>query len=170
MARTALTALMVRRQMAQTVVQLAVTAASQEMAAMAPTAAARILKSPPAARAALSVTPTLAALAATLLADRAATAATAATVDRLMAAVRLVASAAPRPEEMAASGEMAATVATAVAQTFKSRPAALAALPVISQRVALAATLLADRAATGATAATVGRLMAATRLVAMAGC
>src|SRR6266516_4571203 len=124
MARTALTALMVRRQMAQTVVQLAVTAALAAPVAMA---------------------------------------------DRLMAAAGLVPlAAARRPEEMAATGEMAATVATAAAQTFKSRSAAMAALPVISQPVALAATLLADRAATVATAATVGRLMAAARLVAMA--
>src|SRR5438132_9798160 len=44
----------------------------------------------------------------------------------------------------------------------------MAALPVIPERAALVATLLADLAALAATAATVGRLMAAARLVAMA--
>src|SRR5438552_13386972 len=76
--------------------------------------------------------------------------------------------AARRSEEMAASGDSAAMVATAAACFCQSRSAALAALLVLPERVALAATLLGDRAATAVTAATVGRLMAASRLVAMA--
>ena len=41
-------------------------------------------------------------------------------------------------------------------------------MPVLWERAALVATLLADLAATAVTAATVGQLMAAARLVAMA--
>src|SRR5438105_3657365 len=101
--------------------------------------------------AALPVLSERAALAATFLADRAALAVTAATVGRLMAAARLVA------------------VAWAAAPCWgQPRSAALVALPVIPERAALVATLLADRAVTAVTAATVGRLMAATRLVALA--
>src|SRR6266446_5116447 len=119
------------------------------------------------------VIPERAALAATLLADLAATAVTAATVGRLMAAAPLVAiarrvSAARRPAETAAPEEMAALVATAAACSKTPRPEALAARPVIPERAALVAALLADLAALPVTAATVGRLMAAARLVAMA--
>src|SRR5437667_7078536 len=123
--------------------------------------------------AARPVMPERAALGATLLADLAATAVTAATVGRLMAAARLVAmarravTAARRPEEMAASEDLAGMVATAAPCWGTPRPAALAARPVIRERAALAATLLADLAARAVTAATVGRLMAAARLVAM---
>src|SRR5439155_9157898 len=76
--------------------------------------------------------------------------------------------AARRSEEMAASGDLAAMVATAAACFCQSRSAALAALLVLPERVALAATLLGDRAATAVTAATVGRLMAALGLVGVA--
>src|SRR5438105_4238983 len=102
--------------------------------------------------AALPVLSERAALAATLLADRAALAVTAATVGRLMAAVEV----------------MVWLVATAAACWGKPRAEAMAALPVLPERAALVATLLADRAVTAVTAATVGRLMAATRLVALA--
>src|SRR5438876_147515 len=83
----------------------------------------------------------------------AARAVTAATVGRLMAAARLVAravravTAARRPEEMASSEDLAAMVATAASWSSTSRSAALAAMPVLPERAALAATLLADRAA-----------------------
>src|SRR5438552_3161748 len=99
--------------------------------------------------AALPVLSERAALAATFVADRAAVAVTAAAVGRLMAAAGVVAGA-------------------AAACWGNSRPAALVALPVIPEPAALVATLLADRAVTAVTAATVGRLMAATRLVALA--
>src|SRR5437016_2511296 len=110
MVRTALTALMVPRQMARTAVQLAVVAALAAMAAMAPTAAAGWGEAGGAAAGgAGGGMVERAALGATLLADRAGTAVTAATVGRLMAAARLVAmarravTAARRPAEMAAS-------------------------------------------------------------------
>ena len=119
--------------------------------------------------------PERAALVATLLADRAALAATAATVGRLMAGARLVAmavleavTAARRSEEMVSPEDLAAMVATAASWWDQPRSAALAALPVIPERAALVATLLADRAALAVTAATVVTLMAAARLVAMA--
>src|SRR5207253_5300170 len=73
-----------------------------------------------------------------------------------------------RSEEMVSLEEMAAMVATAAACWGQPRAEAMAARPVIPERAALAATLLADLAALAATAATVGRLMAAARLVAMA--
>src|SRR5437899_9308115 len=60
-------------------------------------------------------------------------------------------------------------VPTAAVFPYTTLFRSLAALPVIPERAALAATLLADRAALAVTAATVGRLMAAARLVAMAG-
>src|SRR5207302_6576093 len=69
---------------------------------------------------------------------------------------------------MAASEEMAARVASAAAWRSTSRPAALAARPVLPEPAALVAALLTDLAALAALAATVGRLMAGTRLVAMA--
>ena len=135
--------------------------------------------------------PERAALVATLLADRAALAVTAAMVVTLMAAARLVAMVvlefclvmaalraamgARRSEEMPASEEklvasedLAAMVATAAPCWGQSRSAALAAIPIISERAALVATLLADRAVLAVTAATAGTLMAATRLVALA--
>src|SRR5437016_14609860 len=136
MARTALTALMVRRQMAQTVVQLAVTAASQEMAAMAPTVAARILKSRPAVLAALLVISHWVALVAPRLADLAATVATAATAGRLMAAARLVAmavlaaaQAAGRKGDVAGSGVGGGAGGTVAARRIASRSAGRACLP-----------------------------------------
>src|SRR5947208_11818852 len=120
--------------------------------------------------AARPVIPERAALAATLLADRAATAATAATAGRLMAATLLVAMAvleaamaARRSEDLAAPEEMAAMVAR-VASWRGTRPsAALAAMRLVPERAALVATLLTEMAATAATAATAGRLMAASR-------
>src|SRR5438128_2557734 len=125
--------------------------------------------------AALPVLSERAALAATFLADRAALAVTAATVGRLMAAARLVAvavleavKAEMRSEEMVSLEEMAAMVATAAACWGQPRAEAMAARPVIPERAALAATLLADLAAPAATAATVDRLTAGQRLVAMA--
>src|SRR5207302_2558591 len=72
-----------------------------------------------------------------------------------------------RMEEMAASEEMAARVATAATWSSTPRSAAMAARPVIPERAALVATLLADRPALAVTAALAGRLMAALRLVAM---
>src|SRR5438132_562265 len=138
-------------------------AASEEMAAMVAPAASWSSTPRPAAMAARPVIPEWAALAATLQAARAATAVTAATVGRLMAAARLVAMAV---REVAA----ARLRAEAPAASWISTPvsAAMAALPVLPERAALVATLLADRAALAVTAATVGQLMAAARLVAMA--
>src|SRR5438477_4131013 len=151
-------------------------AAPAEMAAMLAPAASWRGTQRAATVAARPVIPERAALAATLLADRAATAATAATVGRLMAASLLVAMAvleaavaAVRSGDLAASEEMAAMVATAASWRGTRRAEAMAARPVIPERAALVATLLADRAAMAATAATVGRLMAASRFVAMAG-
>src|SRR5436309_7752853 len=69
---------------------------------------------------------------------------------------------------MASSMYLGLTLATVAIRSLKSRSAVLAAMPVLSERVALAATLLGERAVTAATAATAGRLMAAARLVAMA--
>src|SRR5439155_726728 len=128
--------------------------------------------------------PELAALAATLLADLAALAVTAATAGRLMAASRLVAmaalefwlvmaatpaaTAARRAEDMAGPEELAAVVATGVSLVLTLRSAALAAMPVLPDPTRLVSKLLADLAALAVTAATVGRLMAAQRLVAMA--
>src|SRR5438132_10502806 len=86
-----------------------------------------------------------------------------------MAATLLVAPAARRSAEMAASEEMAAMVAPAAACRSTSRLAAMAALPVIPERAALAATRLADLAGKAGTAATVGRRMAGAAPVAMAG-
>src|SRR5438105_2757249 len=111
----------------------------------------------------------------TVLADAAALAVTSASVGRLMAAASFPAGRAPdlvtaarRPEEMASSEEMAAMVATAAACWGQPRAEAMAAMPVIPERAALAATLLADLAALAATAATGGGLMAAAGWVAMA--
>ena len=67
-----------------------------------------------------------------------------------------------------ASDYLAAMVATAAACFSQPRSAALAAIPVVLERAALVATQLEVTEVTAVTAATVGRLMAATRLVAMA--
>src|SRR5438132_682107 len=82
---------------------------------------------------------------------RAAAAVTAATVGVLMAAAGVVAvavleavTAARRSEDLAASEEMAARVATAGSWRSTPRSAAMAAMPVLPERAALAATLLAD--------------------------
>src|SRR5207248_8093876 len=64
-----------------------------------------------------------------------------------------------RSEEMVASEDLANLPVTAAACSSTSRSAALVALPVISERAALAATLLANRAALAVTAALAGRLM-----------
>src|SRR5439155_7486042 len=91
------------------------------------------------------------------------------TVAELVAiAVLEAVTAARRSEELAASEEMAARAATAGAWSSTPRSAAMAARPVIPERAALVATLLADRPALAVTAALAGRLMAALRLVAMA--
>src|SRR5437660_1731390 len=95
----------------------------------------------------MRLVPERAALVATLLTEMAASEDLAATVGRLMAAARLVALAVPGAA---------------------ARSAGLAAMRLLPERAALAATLLADLAALAVTAATVGRLMAAARLVAMA--
>src|SRR5437868_1117035 len=84
-----------------------------------------------------------------------------------MAALR-AATAARRSEEMAASEDLAASVARGVGRGGHWRLVAPAAMPVISERAAMAATELEVTAATAAMAALAGRLMAATRLVAMA--
>src|SRR5207253_341292 len=145
-------------------------AASEDLAAMVATAASwpRTLRS--AALAAMPVLPERAALVATLLADLAALAVTAATVGRLMAAARLVAmaataavTAARRSAEMVASEDLAAMVATAAACWGTSRPAALGALPVLSERAGPAERSLRDRAALAVRAGTGGRAEAGAR-------
>src|SRR5438477_448875 len=99
----------------------------------------------------MRLVPERAALVATLLTEMAASEDLAATVGRLMAGARLVA------------------MAARAAGTATRRPgAALGAMRVVPGRAALAAALLAELAAPAVTAATVGRLMAAARLVAMA--
>src|SRR5437868_9289616 len=110
------------------------------MAAMVTPAAPRRSTSRSAALAARPVLPERAALVATLLADRAALAVTAATVGQLMAAARLVAMAVleaalaeMRPEEMVASEQMAALVASAAAWSSTPRSAAMAARPVLPE-------------------------------------
>ena len=77
-----------------------------------------------------------------------------------MAARRLV--------EMVASEDLAALVATAATRRDHWRLVAPAAMPVISERAAMAATELEVTAATAVTAVTAATLMAATGLVAMA--
>ena|SRR5437868_8322354 len=84
-----------------------------------------------------------------------------------MAALR-AAMAARRLVEMAASEDLAALVATAATRRDHWRLVALAAMPVLSERAAMAATELEVTAATAAMAALAGQLMAAARLVAMA--
>src|SRR5439155_425938 len=119
MVRTALTALMVPRPMARTAVQLAVTGALAATAALAPTAAGPGVRE-------------MWAPVATVLAATAVRAATAVTAVTLMAAGRRVAmavralTAARRPEEMVASEDLAAMVATAAAWWRTPRSEALA--------------------------------------------
>src|SRR5437868_3540778 len=84
-----------------------------------------------------------------------------------MAALR-AAMAARRSEEMVASEDLAAMVATAASWCYHRRLVATAAMPVLAERAALAATELEATAATAVTVALAGRLVAATRLVAMA--
>src|SRR5437870_3395513 len=81
---------------------------------------------------------------------------------------RRAAMAARRSEEMAVSEDLAAMVAKAAARRYQWRLVATAAVPVLAERAALAATELEVTAATAAMAAVAGWLMAATRLVAMA--
>src|SRR5438132_2613619 len=73
-----------------------------------------------------------------------------------------------RSVELAAPEDLAATVATAATRRDHWRLVAPAAMPVLSERAAMAATELEVTAGTAAMAALAGRLMAATRLVAMA--
>src|SRR5438477_452888 len=119
MVPTALMALMVPRPMARTAVQLGATGGLPAAAAMAPRAAAG---------------------GATLWPGLSVQAVMAATVGRLRAAARVVAgarravTAARRPEEMAASEDLAGLVATAAPCWGTPRPAALAARPVIRER------------------------------------
>src|SRR5438105_4199211 len=84
-----------------------------------------------------------------------------------MAALR-AATAARRSGEMAALEDLAATVATAATRRFQLRLLALAAMPVLTEWAATRRSSEVDRAVTAVTAATVGQLMAAARLVAMA--
>jgi len=63
---------------------------------------------------------------------------------------------------------MAAVVASAAPCSKTPRPEALAAMPVLAERAALAATLLEVTAVTGVAAVTAVTLMALARLVAMA--
>src|SRR5437868_6828602 len=84
-----------------------------------------------------------------------------------MAALR-AATAARRLAEMAASEDLAATVATAATRRYEWRLVALAAMPVLTERAAMAATELAATAATAAMAVTAAKRMGATRLVAVA--
>src|SRR5438105_12693172 len=84
-----------------------------------------------------------------------------------MAALR-AAMAARRSEEMVASEALAAMVATAASWCYHRRLVATAAMPVLAERAALAATELEATAATAATGALAARLMAATGLGAMA--
>src|SRR5438067_4185076 len=83
-------------------------------------------------------------------------------------AARRAATAARRLAEMAASEDLAATVATAATRRYQWRLVALAAMPVLTERAAMAATELEVTAAMAAMAALAGRPMAATGLVAMA--
>src|SRR5438309_9713069 len=85
----------------------------------------------------------------------------------VMAAGRAVL-AARRSYDVAAPAEISALSLHDALPISTPRPEALAAMPVLWERAALVATLLADLAATAVTAATAGRLMAATRLVATA--
>src|SRR5437667_12030495 len=87
---------------------------------------------------------------------------------RVAMVVREAAMAATRLVDLASSEDLAVTVARAAKWGRTRRLAALAARPVVPERAALAATLLADRAETAVGAATAGTLMAAARLVAMA--
>src|SRR5947208_15519859 len=98
--------------------------------------------------------PERAALAATLLAVTAAMAVAAVTAVTRMAVARRVAMvvreaamAATRLEDLASSEDLAVTVARAATWGGTRRLAALAARPVLPERAALAATLLADRTA-----------------------
>src|SRR5438874_3904079 len=84
-----------------------------------------------------------------------------------MAALR-AATAARRSEEMAALEDLAATVATAATRRYQWRLVATAAMPVLTERAAMAATEPEVMVAMAVAAVTVGRLMAAARLVAMA--
>src|SRR5438270_7173827 len=84
-----------------------------------------------------------------------------------MAALR-AAMAARRLVEMVASEDLAALAATAASWWTHRRLVATAALPVLAERAALAATELEVTAATAVTAVTAATRMAATRLVAMA--
>src|SRR5437016_9155808 len=84
-----------------------------------------------------------------------------------MAALR-AAMAARRSEEMVASEDLAAMVATAASWCYHRRLVATAAMPVLAERAALAATELEATAATAVTAAMAARLVAATRSVAKA--
>src|SRR5438874_1909405 len=84
-----------------------------------------------------------------------------------MAALR-AATAARRLVEMVASEDLAALAATAASWCYQRRLVATAAMPVLAERAALAATEPEVTAATAVTAALAGRLMGATRLVAMA--
>src|SRR5207237_9212426 len=84
-----------------------------------------------------------------------------------MAALR-AATAARRLAEMAASEDLAATVATAATRRYQWRLVALAAMPVLTERAAMAATELEVTAAMAAMAAMAGGVMGATRLVAVA--
>src|SRR5947208_13095866 len=78
------------------------------------------------------------------------------------------ATAARRLVEMAASDYLAAMVATAATRRYRRRLVATAAMPVLVERAAMAATELAVMAATAAMAALGARVMAATPLVAVA--
>src|SRR5207249_3675269 len=84
-----------------------------------------------------------------------------------MAALR-AAMAARRSEEMVASEDLAAMAATAATRRDHWRLVAPAAMPVLAERAALAATELEVTAATAVTAVTAATLMGATRLLAMA--
>src|SRR5437879_315638 len=84
-----------------------------------------------------------------------------------MGALR-AATAARRSEEMAVSEDLAAMVAMAAARRYQWRLVATAAVPVLAERAALAATELEVTAATAVTAVRVARLMAPLRLAAMA--
>src|SRR5438445_6046494 len=85
-----------------------------------------------------------------------------------MVAGRRGATGAQGPEEMAALEDLAATVATAAARRYQWRLVATAAMPVLTERAAMAATEPEVMVAMAVTAVTAGQLMAAARLVAMA--
>src|SRR5438552_8557200 len=84
-----------------------------------------------------------------------------------MAALR-AATAARRSEEMAALEDLAATVATAATRRYQWRLVALAAMPVLTERAAMAATEPEVMVAMAVTAVTAGQPMGAARLVAVA--